>query len=166
MTQFTVKVQVDGKTQSWVAQGSLNEHANFPKALAGIETLKLDLRGVDFMNSVGITVWLRWLKESLALNPKISFEFSGVPYFLNRVFSEIKGMVPPKFKIKSLFVPYYCKPCDKNQTRLFTEGEEYEIQPRLSLVPPMVTCAKCRGPMEMDVIKEKFFSTLGRVVNL
>ncbi len=77
---------------------------------------QFDLSGVDQINSVGILKFVKFLN---ALRADQSISFVNVPEFMVNVMSVTRGIVSPRFKVESFYIPFYCAEIDRQEFKLF-----------------------------------------------
>src|SRR4051794_8250490 len=93
--------------------GVLNEYADFGKLAKKAEPLRLNIRKVSRLNSIGIRNLLKFLSE---WGPK-AFTYEDCPSeFIDQI-----NMIPAllgtqrQCKVVSMFVPYECNSCDHEE---------------------------------------------------
>ena len=82
--------------------GYVNEHAKFPSVDPSPQ-IKIDLKGVTGLNSVGTRSWLVWVKNGL---PDVPVSVVNAPTLFVKMFGEVQGTLSPKIKVDSFMVPY------------------------------------------------------------
>ena len=75
-----------------------------------------DLKEINQINSVGILKLIKFL-QSLSSDKTISF--INVPDFVVNVMSLTQGIVSPRFKVESFFIPFYSSEKDVQEYKLF-----------------------------------------------
>jgi hypothetical protein len=149
-------IKIVEKDGVFLLSGVLNEYADFSSLLAQQPPLKLNLRNVSRLNSIGIRNLLKFLAD---WGPK-PFEYHETPSeFVDQV-NMIPALLGPKGhgQIKTLFVPYECTKCD-HEAETLCKIEEFEPV-KEGNEAPVRKCPKCGG--EMAVLTDSFFVFLTR----
>ena len=136
--------------------GVLNEYADFSQLLGQREPLRLNLKGLTRLNSIGIRNLLKFITD---FSP-CAFVYEECPSeFIDQV-----NMIPALLgvknngKIKSLFVPFECPTCD-HEDEVLSEVSEYTAL-KSGGSGPAHTCSKCGG--KMNVLMDSFFIFMTR----
>ncbi len=149
-------IKIVEKEGVFFLSGVLNEYANFSSLLSRQPPLKLNMRQVSRLNSIGIRNLLKFLSD---WGPK-AFEYQETPSeFVDQV-NMIPALLGPNNHglIKTLFVPYECTKCD-NEQEVLCKIEEFDTV-KDGNEPPVRKCSKCSG--EMAVLTDSFFVFLQR----
>ena len=137
-------------------QGDINEDSVFSQViLSDQKQTMLDLSGVKSINSCGIREWIRWIKATPGSSKLI---LSHCPKVVIDQINMVDGFLPKGAQVSSFYVPYYCEPCEKLKSVLFSKGKEF-VQSKVT-PPAQVLCDHCQKPTEMDVIETKYFKFL------
>lgn len=165
MTDFKVQEKTDGDSLLLVFDGVIDEEVKFP----AVDTSKykkvfIDLKGVRSINSVGIREWLNWMRP---ISDQSQVVFLKTPKALVFQMNMVEGFLPKSGFVKSFYVPFYCEKCDKEESVLFTVGQEVQLSPGNYTINFDVKAAKlCGQPdceMEMDASEAKYFQFLKRM---
>jgi hypothetical protein len=137
--------------------GVLNEYADFTPLLQEAEPLRLNIRKVSRLNSIGIRNLLKFLSEWGAK----AFTYEECPSEFVDQINMIPAMLGTKAhgQVVSLFVPYECGNCD-NEEEILADISEYKGQVKAGEEPPRKACSKCGSPM--SVLMDSFFVFLTR----
>jgi len=109
--------------------GYVNEHAKFPP-IESTTPIRIDLKGVTGLNSVGTRSWLIWVKTSL---PDVRISIVNAPTLFVKMFGEVQGTLISKITVDSFFVPFYCEETGERRDILFERGQQFDTQGRLTL---------------------------------
>jgi hypothetical protein len=110
MSDFKALVERAGKEVFVHLSGIIDESAVLPLLdLKGSESLFIDLKMVKAINSVGIQSWLEWTK---IIDDQVNVTLDHVHDAIVFQFNMIEGFLPPKTRVRSLYIPYYCEKCD------------------------------------------------------
>lgn len=136
-------------------QGAIDEAAGFERLLACRDSpLRLNLRGVTAINSLGLRKMINFAKE---LGQR-EVEFLDCP----PVFIEAVNVMPLVIggqaridRIKSLYLPFHC--ADDHERSFSVPLKAIVVQGTLMM--PLVECPVCRMPMEpeLDSEPDEFF---------
>ncbi|MES2857314.1 MAG: hypothetical protein V4692_15700 [Bdellovibrionota bacterium] len=165
MSAFTSSAQSSGDTLRLTLAGTIDEDVTFPKVEDGPQTkIVIDLKDIKTINSVGIREWLNWIKP---LTEKFEIVLENCPKAMVFQFNMVEGFLPPKAKVTSFFVPFYCESCDREDNVLFTVGKEVSGsngQVKIDFdLPKANLCGKGEPcEVEMDVTEAKYFQFLKR----
>lgn len=149
-------IKIVEKEGVFLLSGILNEYADFSSLLGKEPPLRLNMRKVSRLNSIGIRNLLKFLS---AWGPK-PFEYLETPSEFTDQVNMIPSLLGPKGhgSIKTLFVPFECKNCDFEQ-ELLCKSEEFDAVKDGGEAPPR-KCPKCGGPLA--VLTDSFFGFLIR----
>lgn len=142
--------------------GDINENADFSTVnLGAAKELVLDMGGIRMLNSVGLRSWLLWIK-SFANN--CSLVFTNCPRHVVDQMNILDGFLPLSARVETFFVPYYCENCDKTENILAHRGKDFmeatvDTKEGVS-VPDEAPCPVCNQAMEIDILKDRYFSFL------
>ncbi|MBS1118284.1 MAG: hypothetical protein H6Q90_512 [Deltaproteobacteria bacterium] len=142
----------DGGT--WVAlAGTVTEIADFTPLTKLRSPLRLDLIGIERINSLGVRSWIHFVRDCELAGLELSFERCS-PVMIQQL-SMISNFMGTRSRVKSLFVPYLCPMCNAEQLSLL------EVAPNGPLmVPPTIPCPKCRATMHLDELEEMYTGLL------
>jgi ABC-type transporter Mla MlaB component len=139
------KVDEGGGRRTIVLSGFITEEADFRPltALPWEGPLRLDLAGIEQINSCGVREWIHFVRrldqagrpfELLRCSPAIVRQLNTI--------SNFKGAG----KVRSVILPYYCIKCGRQDTR--------ELELSASAPPPpieeSIACRHCAGTSEFD----------------
>lgn len=134
--------------------GVLNEYADFSALENKPAPLKLNMREVRRLNSIGIRNLLKFLTN----RGPLPFEYHQAPCeFIDQI-NMIPALLGPKAcgVIKTLFVPYECAACDCDHEVLCTIDEFPGVA--AGGAPPLRKCPKCSANMRM--LTDSYFAFL------
>lgn len=136
--------------------GVLNEYADFSQLLGKSQPLRLNLKGLQRLNSIGIRNLLKFLSDFG--DRELIYE-ECPSEFIDQI-----NMIPALMgvkkncKIKSLFVPLECSACD-HEDEVLSEVSALNLAPGATPTPTH-TCSKCGG--KMSILTDSFFIFLMR----
>lgn len=131
--------------------GQIDESASFPE-LKSEGLIKINLRGISRLNSVGTRAWCLWIQRFRAPAEIVLIE---CPVIMVKNFTLVKGFLNDRCRIYSFIVPYYSERTGERRDILLTWGKDFDSKGLLRL--PEVT-DKAGNPMEADVIPESYFA--------
>lgn len=138
--------------------GSIDENAN--KALSPLlseisktKTCHLNLREIEYINSLGLRMWLYFFRE-FQTGRDIIFE-ECAPNVINQI-NFTKQFIGPG-KINSFYGYLFCPECGYEKNYLFSAEKNYEeLKQELS----SIKCDKCPSMMELEDEEEDYFNFL------
>jgi DNA-binding response OmpR family regulator len=125
---FEAKVEViTEKFFKVTLSGWFGENCSLPDIRPDTKDNTLFLRCDLFrgMNSVGIRLWLMWLKELATKRHFIRFEFENVQPAILQQASMIQGIIPDTGSINSFYLNYWCEANDSEKKFKFVRGKDY-----------------------------------------
>lgn len=132
MKEFKYKVKQVEQTLYLVFEGLIDEDAKLPPVdLAKVKKIVLDLNDVCGINSTGIREWLDWIRR---LEGEVELTLEHCPKSIVLQFNMVAGFIPPKARITSFYLPYYCDKCDYEGSHLVTVGREVFRGPKEATV--------------------------------
>ncbi len=138
--------------------GILDEYADFSALIPVSEPLKLNLKGIKQLNSIGIRNMLEFLKKTGSM--RIEYYECPSEYVdqINMI-PALLGFGEQKGEVKSLFIPFECQKCDHAEDTLKLIDE---VMAELGSDGTSIAakCPKCGG--EMIVYNDFYFSFLSR----
>jgi hypothetical protein len=156
-----VQKKVDKDRLILILAGKIDESAELRKIdLALYRHIHIDLNGVSMINSAGIREWIRWIST---LPSQGLLALTHCPKSFVDQINSFTGFLPPKTKIESVYVQYFCDKCDGVGLQLFTEAHDFEVirQSKGKALPvKKVICSDCSQDMEFDDNPEKYFKFL------
>lgn len=158
MVPTPFKVVISGRNHFLVRMsGPINESADFgPVRFAKRPPIEIDMDEVTLINSVGLRSFGNWVCS--LENPSI--DFSNVPKFVVDQFNMIPGLVPPRSKVLSFYVPYFNAEKELEKRVLYRTGLEFKAEGgNPNLVHPKVTDTD-GNKYEIDVMPGKYFEFL------
>lgn len=152
---FNAKVDKVGNETKIELSGSMNEDANLTNIKAdGSSAIHIDWKKVEAMNSCGVRDWIKCLKTFPA-GAKITY--AHCPPIIVEQMNMVAGFFPKGANVDSLFVPYFCEGCKKQEMVLLTSGKDIQDK---KVNMPEVKCPQCGKPMEPDILEAKYFRFL------
>lgn len=160
--QFHLDINRVGEEIHFNLSGPIDEEASFPSTdMTGIQSVYIDLDAITVINSVGIRLWLQWIKT-----------FAGVrSVFIDRAhkamvlqFNMIEGFLPSHAVVRSIYVPMYCERCDHQAEILienigpFIENANFtslDVKDKLCRLKSGSSCE-----IDPDIVASKYLSFL------
>ena len=145
-------IQIEQQGSVFFVKGVLDEYADLTPLLAQKEPLRLDLRGLTRLNSIGVRNMLKFLA---AWGEKTLVYEHCTSEFVDQI-----SMIPALLGVKkqaivaSFYVPYECNKCDHEED-VFGEFQTYAIAHKDGNWPTK-SCSKCGAPMQ--VVSDTFFA--------
>jgi len=145
------KEERDGENVFLVG-GTISEDSDFSD-LVGFEerVVRIDLGGVDRINSLGVLQWCTTVGEIAAQGKDILLERCPAVMVqqFNMIAYTLKGCV-----VRSVLVPYYCENCDNVNQTFIEFGEETAV------VEEESSCPKCSSTMVCEYLPDNYLSFL------
>jgi hypothetical protein len=130
-------------------------------ALEKSEIIEIEFGDLDYINSSGIRNLTKWFRELESAYPSLSIRLEKVPPIVARALLYIEEVLPKKLQITSLYVPFFCDSCCKEDYSLLVT--QAEVQDSFDkVVSAVVLCQTCKSKMTMDVGPEKYLALLRR----
>ncbi len=150
----SLKAQIeprDGGT--WIAlSGPITELADLTPLTRQRGPLRMDLAGVDRINSVGVRNWIQFVTKAETMGLSVAFERVSPALVLQM--SMITNFMGTHPQIRSLLAPYLCTSCQNEHLQAI------EVTPGVPVaVPGRLPCPKCGQPMQLDEL-EAMYGTL------
>lgn len=133
--------------------GAITEQADF-RALTGLaETapLRLDLAGVEQINSCGVREWIHFVRRLSSLPHP--FELVGCSPAIVRQINMISNFCGSG-TVRSVLLPYYCEPCGHEEMRMLdlpARGTKPDIE-------QIIACGKCGASAEFDDLPDAYLT--------
>lgn len=159
MSDFKIDLKKNSTELVMVFTGSIDEDVQFPNVdFSDVQSLVFDLNQIKSINSVGIREWLNWIKPIAA---KFPIQMINCPKSMVFQFNMVEGFLPKNAQVKSLYVPFYCEKCDREENLLFKVGEHVKAQEQQVQMNFQVSdfklCEESPCELEIDVAEAKYF---------
>lgn len=133
--------------------GFITEEADFQSfaALEGGDLLRLDLAGVEQINSCGVREWIHFVRRLAKSNR--AFELVRCSPAIVRQLNTISNFRGGG-AVRSVMLPYFCADCEREEQRLLeipTSGPPPAIEESLP-------CSSCKGSMEFDDLPNSYMA--------
>jgi hypothetical protein len=123
---FSSNLKREGEILTYFLSGSVNEFCKLPKnSLNGVDTIRVDLNRLEFINSPGVGLWVEWMKEYLGKDRLVLFRHIHEMY-VNQM-NSVAGFLPKKYDIESFYVPYHVVDTDETHLHLAQKGKDFVI---------------------------------------
>ena len=140
---LTANVEQRGNGTHVTLAGAVTELANFDKLKALRGAARVDLSGIDRMNSLGVRAWCHFVRDAEAAGLALTFERCS-PVIVEQI-AMISNFFGTKSQVVSLLAPYYCEGCGTEHTQLIERTGNTPMQ-----VPQENTCPKCGKAAVVD----------------
>ena len=144
----------DGATRVTLS-GHVNETTDLMPLLRLPQPLRIDLSGIDRINSIGVMSWVKFVHEAERMGVDLTVERCS-PIIVGQI-GMISNFMGTRTRVASVYVVYVCPSCHAEQLQLV----ELPARGRLDLAPT-VPCAKCRASMQLDEIEHAYTRLLER----
>jgi len=149
----------DSKPLTLEIKGAIGEEYVFEKVDPKNSEIMIDLGHVTSISSTGIKNWLSWVNSELSGK---TINLTRCPLVVVDQLNMIEGFLPKNATVDSFFVPYFCEESGAEKRVLFRQGVEFD---GVKIFPPdNVKCDETGEIMEMDVIEEKYFLFLKKLL--
>ncbi len=144
--------------------GLIGEGADFGNyEFDKINSLIIDFSDVKLINSVGISVWVKWFYLAQTKNAKLNIHFLRCPKVLVDQFNNIPSFLPKNTLVRSFAVPMSCESCSSEIGLTLLEGKDYILNKTTNVYDiklPNANCPTCGAPMTTDINAKRYFSFL------
>ena len=140
--------------------GYFNEAAEMPKIMQIPPTIiTVNFGNVVFINSTGIGRWVSWLRSEIAAKaPNAVFKLQECPKCIVDQMNMVKGFLPTKVMVQSVFIPYYSPNTDESKSVLFKLSQKYKTREELiAAAVGELVLDSAGNPMERDVDLGQYF---------
>ena len=166
METCTISIKSSGDEATVTISGFINEGCElFKTDFSKYSKVTIDFENTTFINSLGIRMWMDWLRSDKVLGQTKLILINCVPSLVAQ-FNMIKGFLTENCEVQSLYADYYFEDSSEEHRVLLTRGEEF--LPETNGQPGWVKIAEeietDKGEeLILDTIKEKYFAFLGQV---
>ena len=138
--------------------GVLDETAELPAFdLTYCGRMLIDLEKLSMINSLGCRKWIHWLK---AYPKGIQISLVNCSSVIVNQINILVGFVPPGITVESIYVPYFCETCGKDERVLMSVADAAQSGWSVDQIADEKACAHCKATAELDVIKARYFQFL------
>lgn len=110
--------------------GQIAEDATFAQLnLDGRLELHINTGGIDYINSAGISSWVKWIGQLKSKYPLVTIFLDDVPYTLLKQVTTVDNFLPENSGIGSILVPFTCDDCFKSIDKVFVMGKDFSSPP-------------------------------------
>lgn len=164
MSDLNIKHSTNSGITELVLEGSLNESANFSDiTLSSVDEIYIDFNALSFINSTGISQWVKWMTQLESDHPGIKLNFYNCPKIIIDQVNAVKGFLPKSGKIESFWLPFYCDESDRREFALMTRGKDFQeatADEKEWVNIPECNCSETKTPCEPDIMPAKYFAFL------
>lgn len=136
-------IEKSGETAHVTIAGAITELADFTKVKALKGAARIDLSGIERINSLGVRNWSLFVRDAEAGGLAMTFERCS-PVIVEQI-AMISNFFGTRSQVASLLVPYFCEACSTEHTQLIERAPKAPI-----VVPPVNTCPKCGQSAAID----------------
>ena len=136
-------IEKSGETAHVTIAGAITELADFTKVKALKGAARIDLSGIERINSLGVRNWSMFVRDAEAGGLAMTFERCS-PVIVEQI-AMISNFLGTRSRVASLLVPYFCEACSTEHTQLIERAPTAPI-----VVPPVNSCPKCGQPAAVD----------------
>ena len=161
MDEMKVRQICNGQSLHLEIAGAITVTAQFPNIPnSNFKEVVIDLEKVTYINSFGVRRWMLWnwnLEKDFA---QTRLFFDRIPALLVRQTAIIKEFFPKQAIARSVYVSYFCTPCDELVDKLFDLAGELKTRDTKTMVQALqatVSCPRCQKPMALDSVPEHYF---------
>lgn len=149
---FTYVLHKDGNDLVVELGNSINEDfvSMEKENLEGFERIIIDFNKVSIINSSGIREWVKFLDR--IRGKKIAYR--NCTKIIVDQMNFIHDFLNKHIRVESIYVPYYCERCDRQEMKLFNL-EEIVKGNRVDVLD--VLCSVCKQSMELEELKKQYF---------
>ncbi|MBA3394370.1 MAG: hypothetical protein H0T89_17115 [Deltaproteobacteria bacterium] len=154
MRGLSWKISRDGERSVVQLKGSIDETAGFVDLvdeLGATRTIRLDLGGVQRINSSGVREWITFIRKLPPGSPVELERCTPVLVSQLNVINRFAGDA----RVLSVYAPFVCPHCKHEENVLLDVGAG---RSKLSL--GSVKCSSCRKPSEFDDVEDAYFAFL------
>lgn len=158
MTSQNMRIEKDAAGIVHI-EGSIDEYSDFGDLLREQEPLRLNLKNVAHMNSIGIRNFLKFLSDWGSKR----LEYHECPADLIEQFNMIPPLLGSQTQavVQSFEIPYECTSCDQTLLEWIKTSSLPKVEFFEDWVGPIKACPKCG--QEMIVSFEHYFTFLSMV---
>ena len=133
--------------------GQITEEADFQTltAIAQAGTLRLDLAGVEQINSCGVREWIHFVTE--LTREGRPFELAQCSPAIVRQLNMISNF-RGRGQVRSVMLPYYCAECGHEDRRMMELTAGGALPPIEDTIP----CTECGGLAEYDELPNSYLA--------
>jgi hypothetical protein len=147
--KFAIESRVSEGMITYHVSGYVNEEALFPQT-AFAPTVRIVLKDVTGLNSVGTRLWCEWIKT---IKPPTLIRIDDCPSIFIKCFNQVLGSCPQNMTVFSFFVPFYSTEQRKRFSCLYVRDSHYDFNGNI-LAPEQIQVEGVT--YEIDVQPEYF----------
>ena len=159
MSELVMRAEKKGEVLLLHLRGRVDERSDFSVAndawSQDVKKVELHLKEVEYLNSLGIRMWIEWLD---GFAPGAQLEYHEVPSMMVEQMNLIRGILRPGASLASFHADFYCEACDHDTTIVLKQGEGF-VKDKVCL-PEEVACSHCGNETYLDVVEEDYFGFL------
>jgi hypothetical protein len=155
--EFSYTKKMAGDQAQFAVNEAIDERFDVPLSeFTGAKSAVVDFSNVNWINSLGIRKFSRWVWEMEDKMPQLKISLVRLPPVVVRQLNLIRSQFGKNMEVNSVFVPFYCDNCDLDDKSVLVTREQLAgNDPIESKIPPKA-CPKCGKLMEMDVVENYF----------
>lgn len=151
MTEF--KQKTEGTKRFISISGPIDEQTRFPAPdVHGLDLLEVNCERVGWINSIGVSKWIRWMDSVMEANASLSIVFERVPSLMVKMAAVVDEFFASRSAVRSFYITYSCTVCDSQTSILFENTADLDSEEfsDLGRVASSNACVKCGFPMELE----------------
>ncbi len=153
--KFRCDVNVESEHVLITLIGVIDEDVDFtPIPKSGAKAWVFNFKGIRGINSCGIREWIKFLDM---LPKDVLIQYNECTQTVIEQINMVAGFARAKTQINSLYAPYFCEDCDREEKILLQTSSLKADE------PPESHCPECKKPMEFDALTEQYFRFLKRI---
>ena len=151
-----VERKMEGEVTSLTLSGVIDERVDFAPHIEPVTgALRLDLRRIERINSVGVKNWVRYFSDLRKKGTELMLADCS-PQIVEQI--NLVSNFSCGAKIESILAPFRCGSCGGEVLTSFTLTE----LKAMNGVFPEPPCPKCQAKTAFDDIEEEYLSFLSR----
>lgn len=143
---------IQKKGNELILAGVLDENADLAPVRTASGEVVIHFKGVTRINSCGVRDWV----QALAQAKPTSLVYRECPMPIVKQLNAVPAFLAGA-KIESIYAPYFCEACDKDQLCLLP-AEQFS-----AAAPPAIACDSCQKPMKFDAIPAQYLGFAKRL---
>jgi len=129
--------------------GYINDGTDLTELTRVPGPLRVDLAGVERINSVGVKTWVHFVRDLERAGTQLTCERCS-PVIVQQI-SMISNFMGTRTHVKSLYVVYACPTCNAERLELV------ELTPGVPVtVAGFLPCPKCKATMQLDEVEQMY----------
>jgi hypothetical protein len=151
------------KTRYLNISGMIGETSDFFRVpLKNVTELNINMRGVTYMNSVGVKEWIMWTSQ---VPESCIVRLFECPYLIVSQAASVFKFLPKNFVVESFYAPFLCEECEDEELHKLVKDVNYgyktDKEKEWLKIPTDLLCPKCADKkLYPDFVPTKIFKFL------